>query len=268
MKGSDKWSQGKGPRIEIVLGALVAISLVGVYVFYVVNGGSTSSGQQGNVLTISTTGVRCGSGAMPQMAIQVEQDPRFTALSGGLCYNYNGQFPSGDGNVTLHFNHYNDTILYPCGTSPVEPVASRISAVVEASSGRILSLRMDNQSALNPQEPCGPNSRPVLVVSLQDVESTIPAVPQLNLTLAASKGATPITSLTASLTLDGGLQVFQFGASPTTKLMPGQAISRTEIVPGTLSFRSDEIYPMTISGSLDDGQTFSYTVQVQVAGVP
>ncbi|MDA4118460.1 MAG: hypothetical protein OK455_08975, partial [Thaumarchaeota archaeon] len=225
MKGSDKWGQGKGPRIEVVLGALVGISVLGVYVLYAVNGGFTSTARQGNVITISTTGVQCGSSVTPKLALTVEQDTNFSALSTGLCYNYYGEAPTGGGSVTdtLLFNYYNGTIVYPCGTSPEELVSSQISAVVDSSTGRILSLRMSNGSALNPRVPCDPNSSPVSVVSVQDVESTIPAVPQLNLTLAANAGARPITKLVANLTLDGGKQVFQFDVSQNARLLPGQA---------------------------------------------
>jgi hypothetical protein len=204
------------------------------------------------------------------LALAVEQDANFSALSTGLCYNYYGEAPTGGGSVTdtLLFNYYNGTIVYPCGTSPEELVSSQISAVVDSSTGLILSLQMSNGSALNPRVPCDPNSSPVSVVSVQDVESTIPAVPQLNLTLAANAGARPITKLVASLTLDGGKQVFQFDVSQNARLLPGQASSKIEIVLATVSFNPDEEYPLTISGSFDSGQAFSYSETVQIASIP
>jgi hypothetical protein len=109
---------------------------------------------------------------------------------------------------------------------------------------------------------------PVWVVSVDDVESTIPAVPQLNLTLAAS-GGRPMTGLHAVLTLDGGFQTFRFnGVTPSSPLKAPRSVSLTEIVLSGVSFSSGEVYPMTISGTFDDGQSFSYVVHVQIAHVP
>ena len=265
MKGSDKWGQGKGPRIEIVLAALVVLALLGVYLLYAVGNGLTSGSQAGRVETVSTTGVSCNSAAIPQAAQLVQSDPRFASLSGGACYNYMGENASG-GATVFYFNYYNGTIVYPCGTSPQELATSQIQAVV-SSSGEVASVQMSDQSSLNAAPPCGPSAPQVEVVSVQDVESTIPAVPQLNVTLAASPAASPIASLDASLTLDGGSQLFQLVSAPST-LAPGHAVSKTEIVLSGVSFSADEVYPMRISGTFANGQAFSYTVHVQVAQVP
>jgi len=265
MKGSDKWGEGKGPRIELVLGALVVVSLVGVYLLYVGGRGETSVSQGGRTSTVSTTGVNCDSPALPLTAQVVQNDSRYAALTGGLCYNYMGENASGAAAV-LYFNYYNGTIVYPCGTSPQELISSQIQAVV-SSAGQFASAQVSNQTNLNSAEACGPDTPLVGVVSVEDVESTIPAVPQLNLTLAASTRAPPIVNLTASLTLDGGSQQFKLVAAPST-LAPGQAVSRTEIVLSGVSFSASEVYPLTISGTFDNGQAFSYLVQVQVAQVP
>ena len=102
-----------------------------------------------------------------------------------------------------------------------------------------------------------------------DVESTIPAVPQLNVTLGVPPGEGPVASLKAVLTLDGGSQTFRFGgvtsASPLRAL--GSA-SSTEITLSNLSFNADEVYPMSISGTYENGQAFSYLVHVEIAQVP
>ena len=265
MKGSDKWGQGKGPRTEIVLAALVVLALLGVYFLYTEGSALTSGSQAGRVETVSTTGVNCNSAAIPQAAQVAQNDSRFASLSGGLCYNYVGENQS-EGTTVFYFNYYNGTIVYPCGTSPQELATSQIQAIV-SSSGEVASVLMSNQSSLNAAAPCGPGAPQVVVASVQDVESTIPAVPQLNVTLAASPAASTIASLSASLTLDGGSQLFQLVAAPST-LAPGHAVSKTEIVLSGVSFSANEVYPMKISGAFANGQTFSYTVHVQVAQVP
>jgi len=267
MKGSDKWGQGGGPRIPvaIILLALVAVSLVGVYFFFIESSKLSSASQTGEVTTISTTGVNCDSQAMPQTAQLVQSDSRFAALSGDLCYNYMGEGDLG-GATVLYFNYYNGTIVYQCGASPQELITSQIQAVMSPS-GELTSLQMGNQSAIGAPQQCGPDAPLVGVVSVEDVESTIPAVPQLNLTLAASPGAPPVATLDASLTLDGGSQRFHLVTLPSA-LAPGKAVSRTEIVLSGISFNADEVYPMTISGTFDNGQAFTYSVHVQIAGVP
>jgi len=265
MKGSDKWGQGRGPRIEVVLAALVVIALAGVYFVYSGGSGLTSGSQVGRVETVSTTGISCNSAAMPQAAQLAENDSRFAALSGGLCYNYMGENQSG-GATVLYFDYYNGTIAYPCLTSPMDLATSQIQATLSSSAG-VTSIQLGNQSALDAVLPCSTSPPAVGVVSVQDVESTIPAVPQLNVTLAASPEASTISSLSASLTLDGGSQLFQLVSAPST-LAPGHAVSKTEIVLSGVSFSADEVYPMKISGNFANGQPFTYTVHVQVAQVP
>jgi hypothetical protein len=269
MKGSDRWGQegGRAPRIEIVLGALVLISLVGVY-FYIQSSGLTSSSQTGVATTVSTTGIQCSDDSMPQTAQDAEQDPSFANLSNGLCYNYLGESPvPTNSDSSLSFAYYNGTITYPCGTSPQESPASEIQVVVTPEGG-VVSAQLASTSASAQPGSCDP-SVPVQVVSVQDVESTIPAVPQLNLTLTASPADAPVTNLRAVLTLDGGSQTFRFSSvTSASPLRATRSVSVTEIILSGVSFSADEVYPMTISGAFDNGQTFGYTVHVQIAQVP
>jgi len=51
-------------------------------------------------------------------------------------------------------------------------------------------------------------------------------------------------------------------------LAPGSFVSVIEIVLSGVSFGSSEVYPMTISGTLDNGQSFSYVAHVQISHVP
>jgi len=264
MKGSDKWGQGGGPRIrvEIILAVLLVVSLAGVY-FYIQNNGLNSGGQVGGVTTISTTGIPCDDSSMPQAAQTVEQDPMFNNLSDGLCYNY-----LGGSQTAMTFAYYNGTISYPCGDAPLQLPASEILVNITASQS-VLSARLLNQSQTgNPHESCS-SANALSVLSVADVESTIPAVPQLNVTLSVPPGGSSISSLKAVLTLDGGSQTFRFGsvtsASPLRSL---RSVSSTEITLSNLSFNADEVYPMAISGTYENGQAFSYMVHVEIAQVP
>jgi len=264
MKGSDKWGQGGGSRVrvEVVLAALVVATLVGVY-FYIEGDRLSSGVQVGAVTTISTTGVQCDDGSMPQAAQAVEQDPTFTGLSEGLCYNY-----LGESQATMTFAYYNGTIAYPCGDAPLQSPASEILVNVTASQS-VLSARLLNSSQVGyAHEACG-TSIPLDVAAVTDVESTIPAVPQLNVTLALPAGGAPVASLSAVLTLDGGSQTFRFGGVTSgSPLRPPGSASSTEIVLPNLSFNSNEVYPMAISGNYVDGRAFSYQVRVEIAQVP
>lgn len=263
MKGSDKWGQGGGPkiRVEVVL-ALLVVVLVGV--FFYVEGDSQNSGVRvGGITTVSTTGVHCSDTSMPQAAQAVEQDPTFTGLSNGLCYNY-----LGESRATMTFAYYNGTIVYPCGDAPLQSPASEVVVNVTGSQS-VLSARLLNSSQLVHQDVlCGP-SMPLDVASVTDVESTIPAVPQLNVTLSVPAGGRSVASLQALLTLDGGSQVFRFASvTSSSPLRSPGSISSTEIILSNLSFKADEVYPMAVSGTYADGQAFNYVVHIEIAQVP
>jgi hypothetical protein len=268
MKGSDKWGQGSGPRVDIVVGVLLAISVLGVAFYYLETSGLTTRGQGGGVATISTTGVSCGSDSLTRAVQSVERDPSFTALSGGRCYNFLGESgPSGSNSSKLTFVHYNGTITYLCGTSAEQLPDSEIQVVVKTG-GVVVSAQLVAPSGFGQAGACDP-SIPLKVVGVDDVESTIPAVPQLNLTFASAVGGRPITGVHAVLTLDGGSQSFLFkGITPASPLAPGSFVSVIEIVLSGVSFGSSEVYPMTISGTLDNGQSFSYVAHVQISHVP
>ena len=264
-KGSDKWGQGGGTRIpvRVILVFLVVVSVTGVYFFYSQETG-LSGAQQGQVTTVSTTGVGCNDSSMPQAAQLVEQNQNFTSLSNGLCYNYIGEpVPS-----VMLFAYYNGTVAYPCGDAPALLPASVIEVHTNGTSGAN-SVEAVSPSALATQgEKCDPLI-PLQVDSVTDVESTIPAVPQLNVTLSVPAGGRPVESLKAVLTLDGGSQTFLFGGvSQATPLAPSKSASSTEIILSNLSFNANEVYPMTVSGTYGGGGSFSYVVHVQIAQIP
>ena len=264
MKGSDKWGQGGGPRIrvEVILAALVVATLLGVYL-YVQSNGLNSGAQVGGVTTISTTGVQCDDSSMTQAAQAVQQAPAFANLSDGLCYNY-----LGESQETMTFAYYNGTIAYPCGDAPVQSPASEILVNVTASQSVLSALLLNSSQVAYQHESCG-SSLPLDVASVTDVESTIPAVPQLNVTLSVPAGGNSIASLQAVLTLDGGSQIFRFGGvTAGSPLRSPGSTSSTEIVLPTLSFNAHEVYPMAISGTYQDGQAFNYLVHVEIAQIP
>jgi hypothetical protein len=265
MKGSDKWGTGSGgPRIELVIGALLVISVLGVYLVYSDERGLTAGAQSGTVATITTTGLGCDSDGLPGNAQQVEQDTAFTNLSDGTCYNYLGE-TSG----VMTFASYNGTIIYQCGDVPLQVPQSEIEVDI-AGAQNVTGARMVTAPVATGQAsgPCD-QPAPVDVVSVEDDESTIPAVPQLNITLAAPAGAQSITSLQAILTLDGGSQKFEFGGvSARAPLGPSMAASTTEIIDSNISFNQNEVYPMTVSGTFVGGQTFSFEAHVEIAQVP
>jgi len=260
VKGSDRWGEGRGPRVDLVLATLAFVTVAGVLLFYVEGSALSSASKVGEVATVSTTGTPCSSPDLPQLAQQIEQTPQFGGLSGGSCYNY-----LGGASQTITFATYNGTIVYPCGTDPVQVPESEI-IVTLTSSQEVAGGRLVNGSA--PQVTCG-RAPAVEVVSLRDVESTIPAVPQLNLTLSVPAGGSAVASLQASITLDGGSQVFKFGGvTAAAPLGPGSWASSTEIVLSNLAFSANEVYPVLISGTLAAGGSFSLLVHAQVAQAP
>jgi len=269
-KRSDRPSGGRGLRARMLAVLLVAVLLVGVAIFFVQSNASSSAGQPGLITTVTTTGISCNDPSMPEAAQQVEQEAAFTDLSRGVCYNYLGANTTEvPGATVMSFGYYNGTLVYPCGVSPLEVPQSVIQYTVEGQQAG--SLRMLNPSAISeefyPQGPCSPNI-PVRVSSVTDVGSLIPAVPELNLTVSSPGGPATVTGLTAILTLNGGTQRFDFGSvTPSRPLQQGVRVWAVEITSG-LNFTADQVYPMTLKGTLSNGQTFDYVVQVQVADIP
>lgn len=266
MRGSQWEGEGRGPgigleRILIAAGIVIAVSLAVVYYVQVQ---TVPGAAEGELTTITTTGTGCGGGSVPQVAASAEADPRFVALSGGLCYNYMGESSPQGGAPVLTFDYYNGTVVYECGTTAYDVVAGQIEANV-TSAGAIGSVWAPSQG-LNPPQAC-PAPPPVSVVSVEDVSSLIPAIPQLNVTLQASPGSQPITSLKASLTLVGSVQQFVFVAHPGT-LAAGREVSKVEITSSSAPYSSGVLYPMTVTGTFADGQTFTVQAYVQVAGLP
>jgi hypothetical protein len=270
-KRSDEQGKGRGlgPRKQVAIALVVGVLLVGLTYYLVEINGSSSGGQSVGVTSVSTTGISCDDPSLPPVAQDAEQEPAFTNLSAGLCYNYLGENTTGaQGATVLSFGYYNGTIVYPCGVSPLEVPQSVIQDEVGAGqqAGEVQTL---SSSAIfqefYPQGGCAA-SPPVVVASVMDAESLIPAVPELNLTVSSPVGAAHVTSLTAILTLNGGTQRFSFGISAANPLPQGVGVSEVEIVNG-LPFAANQVYPMTLEGTLSDGQTFSYVVHVQIADV-
>jgi hypothetical protein len=274
-RSNEEKGSGLGIRKQAVIAVLVCLALV-VAALYLVEINQSSSSvqpegvQPGEIVTVSTTGIDCNDSSMPQTAQDAEQEPAFTNLSAGLCYNYLGQNTTQvQGATVLSFGYYNGTISYPCGVSPLEVPQSVIQDTVN--DGQDMGkLQMLNSSEIfrefYPQGNC-PTSPPVEVVSVTDSKALIPAVPELNLTVSSPVGPTHVTSLTAILALDGGYQRFGFkGVTQADPLPQGVGVSAIEIVTG-LGFTGDQVFPMTLEGTLSNGQTFSYGVQVQITGV-
>jgi hypothetical protein len=267
---SNRSTEGRGLGVRLVVIALVGILLVGTVLFFVESNASGSSGPPGQITTVSTTGVSCNDPSMPEAAQQLEQEAAFESLSDGLCFNYLGQnFTAAPGATVLTFARYNDTLVYPCGVSPVDVPQSVIQYFVSGPQ-KTGALRALNSSAISEEfglrGPCAAGA-PVRVVSITDVGSLVPAVPELNLTVSSFSGPARVTALAALLKLNGGTQRFGFGVAPSKPLAQGAEASEAVIVTG-LNFTAHQVYPMTLEGMLSDGQAFDYVVTVQIADIP
>ncbi len=93
---------------------------------------------------------------------------------------------------------------------------------------------------LNPINPGGPN----VEVTLKNVSSL------------------PVTALSASLQLNQAFN-FIFDVSSAKPLLPGQTVSANLNLIGG-GFASAESYPIVVNGVLQDGETFSLNMQVQI----
>ena len=213
---------------------------------------------------------------------QIAQDPAFVALTHGLCYS----FALTDYGKVLNtaqwedftnfvFDHYNGTIIYPCGTFPAKLTVSQIqvNTVLNGTAiEKIASMGLNNDTAsLNEYMACpwGLTPPPVWVKSVMLVPPYVPAGPTIELTLANAGGQAPIVGLTAVLSLTGKNQAFVFSdVSSSTPLLPGQSSSQSETILGPASVDTSSVYPVTIVGAFQNGTKFSESVQVEVQSGP
>jgi hypothetical protein len=259
-------------RNEIATGVivLIAVSAALIYSAYAQDGlPSTSTLSASGVSTVSAPGFPYDDSSVPSAAGQVELNSEFVQLSQGLCYNYIGESygeSQGASFAQYTFNYYNGTVFYPCGTFPAELVVGQIRVATPGNgsvSGESTFQFSNDTASLNVYDGCGPNLPPAGVVSAELVIVTIPAVPELSLTLSTVSAQAPIASLTAVLITSGANDTLSFaGVTPSTPALPGTIISQLELINGQVTLTTGGVYDMSIQGSYSDGQNFSYVVTV------
>lgn len=206
---------------------------------------------------------------------EIEQNPAFLALTNGLCYSFQ---ESGNATylsqsfTTFVFNQYNGTIIYPCGTYPANLTVSQIqvNAVLNGTSVKdIMMIDLNNDTASLNIVSC-----PILPAVVVQSVMWLPPSEHPNygggafeVTLEANY-PTPIINLTAVLSVAGNNVTLEFrSVNASNPLLPRHAAS---LVEGAFGFgiNSDSIYPMTIIGTFQNGQTFSVPVKVEVQAIP
>lgn len=203
---------------------------------------------------------------------QIEQDPAFIALMGGHCYSYGGNnsygTAHGENLTSFSFSEYNGTISYPCGYFPAKLVVSQILVGTVYNADKIdaiTAMSLENDLRSLDMYSCPYDDLPLWVHSVTIVPPYTLAGPTIQVTLYASGEQAPITNLTAVLSLTGENQTFEFsGVSASNPLLQGELASQTDAVVGPVSADTTATYPMTIEGSFQDGQAFTYAVTVQV----
>lgn len=210
---------------------------------------------------------------------QIGQDPAFVSLTHGLCYSYAltdyGKVLNTarwENFTNFVFDHFNGTIIYPCGVFPAKLLVSQIqvSTVLNGTAiEKIVSMGLNNDTHdLNEYMACPyipGNAPPVWVKSVMLVPPYTPAGPTIEVSLTNAEEQTPIVNLTAVLSLTGKNQTFGFGSvSASSPLLAGKSASQTETIVGPVSVDTNSTYPMTIEGSFQDGQTFTLPVTVEV----
>jgi len=266
----------KGRRVNtaVILTCVVAITAVVVLSNLLGGGRAPRLSSTVTVGTLTSAGVACTDPSLSTTAAQAEGDPKFTQLSGGLCYSFLGTNDSTVGNpgttAVYTFDYYNGSVIYPCGTYPEVLVVSQIQAeVVTNGSGSVVSSAklVNDTTSLNSGADCGSDRPPVWVVSAQLVEVTIPAVLEVNLTLAAPSPPQQVTGLKAVILVPGANQTIEFaGVTPSSPLSAGRSASQISIITGPAGFTAGEVFEMAIEGQYQGGQPFGYTVQVALVG--
>lgn len=238
---------------------------------------STASNPASCSTTSSSTEV---SASYQDIVQQIEENPAFLALTDGLCYSFTQNYSGESGGLSLAtfvFSQYDGTVFYPCGTFPENLTLSQIQVTVfnGTAPNEIDSMWLDNQTASLNVFNCPASNDPLLVESVLIVPPYTPAGPTVEVTLRANLEQGQITNLTAVLALTGRepfqsqTETFGFlGVNSSDPLSPGASASQNETIVGPVAIYSDYIYSMNISGTFQNGQTFSYPVQVEIQNSP
>jgi hypothetical protein len=97
----------------------------------------------------------------------------------------------------------------------------------------------------------------------------VPGGPQVKMTLKNVSNS-PVVEVTANLDLgtnvgpNSGSFTFPFNVSQTTPLMPSQSLSESHIFIGA-GFSNTFKYPVKLTGTLQGGVKFDYTLLVQIS---
>jgi hypothetical protein len=116
------------------------------------------------------------------------------------------------------------------------------------------------------------NLQPIEVVSaIQPLEMPNPGGPPVEITLK-NISAEPVISLNVTLQHIQGIRGnqdfdFVFNVAPSQPLLPDQTIS-AKLYLIAAGFSENTLYPLAISGSLKDGNTFAYTKPVRIKPQP
>lgn len=109
------------------------------------------------------------------------------------------------------------------------------------------------------------NQGPVAVVSVSAVGPPNPGGPRVEITLK-NVGIVPVISISAFLKLEGE-KTFRYDfidVSSTNPLQPGATTSQTLNLIGPTGYSDEAFYPLLMYVILDNGDSFTYTKQVQI----
>ena len=114
----------------------------------------------------------------------------------------------------------------------------------------------------SPVSTVTPGEEPITVVSVAGPLPPInPGGPNVEIVLK-NTSSYPVISLTASLNM-GRAYDYLFSVSSSQPLLPGMTTSLTKsLISGSIV--NDRDYPLTLSGTLQSGGSFNFTVQVRI----
>jgi hypothetical protein len=136
------------------------------------------------------------------------------------------------------------------------------------SAGTVTTTASSVPTTATTSEVTTPGQEPVEVVSVTGPIPPInPGGPTVEIILQ-NASAEPLVYLTAKLGVGGSPSgngfVFDFNVTPQSPLAPGNNTTSQKTLIGG-GFGSDTLYPLTVSGSFEGNESFSYTIQVMIS---
>jgi hypothetical protein len=248
-------------RIAASTATLISVMTTVIYVSTSTNG--ISSGSQACISNINSSSATEYALTLHQITIV----PSFIQYSNGRCWAFEGTFTSngpGYSNLTFMFDHFSNTILYPCGVLSFK-IDARVFVVPSYSGGNITGISIEPENP-NQGTSCGEGSEVAIQPVSFNLISWDSSKQNVSLTLFYfSPFNASMQTLQARVFNSTWSYLIPFSSVNSTKpLLEGSYATQSIVIPSS-PLRPGLVYNLTSTGTYSNGTKVisNYKVELQ-----